>query len=459
MTDGLALATEKMHAAGVTDTAVAIFADYYAQLVTGTTGLVSEESIMPIDEVARYEDRTPTREDVEAFGRTVMIRLNGGLGTSMGLSAAKSLLPVRNGLTFLDLIARQVLAARARYGVRLPLLFLHSFNTRDDCLAALRAYPELQVEGLPLDMVQSQEPKLRADDLTPVEWPADPKLEWCPPGHGDIYPTLLDSGVLDALLHAGFRYANVSNSDNLGASPSPVLAGWFARSGAPFAAEITPRTPMDVKGGHLARRRSDGRLILRESAQTTAQDMRYFTDPEIHPYASTNNLWFDLQVLRDVLSQRGGVLGLPIIRNVKTVDPKDPSSPAVVQIESAMGAAIEVFEGASAIVVPRSRFLPVKTTNELVLLRSDVYQWGDDEVPCATVDTLPVVSLSSSYKTISGLESRMPAPLLLHEARSLTVEGDWTFGAQVRIVGDATLDARGGTVRDGTTLEGPAAHA
>ena len=407
---------------------------------------------MPVGEVARYEDAEPTREDVDAFGRTVMIRLNGGLGTSMGLSAAKTLLPVRDGLTFLDLIARQVLAARARYGVRLPLLFLHSFNTRDDCLAALRAYPDLAVDGLPLDMVQSQEPKLRADDLTPVSWPADPRLEWCPPGHGDIYPTLLDSGVLDALIDAGFRYANVSNSDNLGASPSPVLAGWFARSGAPFAAEITPRTPMDVKGGHLARRRSDGRLILRESAQTTPEDMRYFTDPSIHPYASTNNLWFDLRILRDVLTERGGVLGLPIIRNTKTVDPKDPTSPEVVQIESAMGAAIEVFEGATAIVVPRSRFLPVKTTNELVLLRSDVYEWGDDDVPRATVNTLPVVTLSGSYKKIGDLEARMPSPLGLREARSLSVTGDWTFGAGVTVVGEVTLGDEGGHVPDGTRL-------
>jgi UTP--glucose-1-phosphate uridylyltransferase len=452
MTDGLTLAIEKMRAAGVTDTAIAIFADYYAQLVAGSTGMVGEETIAPIADVARLEDIAASPEDIDAFAQTVMIRLNGGLGTSMGLSKAKTLLPVRDGLTFLDLIARQVLAARARYGVRLPLLFLHSFNTRDDCLAALGAYPDLAVEGLPLDMLQSQEPKLRADDLTPVSWPADPRLEWCPPGHGDIYPTLLDSGVLDALLAAGFRYANVSNSDNLGASPSPELAGWFARSGAPFASEITPRTAMDVKGGHLARRRSDGRLILRESAQTRPEDMQYFTDPDIHPYASTNNLWFDLQALREVLEERGGVLGLPIIRNEKTVDPKDPASPQVIQIESAMGAAIEVFDGAMAIVVPRSRFLPVKTTNELVLLRSDVYEWGDDDIPRAMVETLPVVSLASSYKKIGDLQAHLPSPLKLQEAVSLTVTGDWTFGADVSVVGEVTLGAEGGHIPDGATL-------
>ncbi|MHB1475676.1 MAG: UTP--glucose-1-phosphate uridylyltransferase, partial [Dermatophilaceae bacterium] len=190
----------------------------------------------------------------------------------------------------------------------------------------------------------------------------------------------------------------------------------------------------------------------RESAQTTPEDMRYFTDPSIHPYASTNNLWFDLRILRDVLAERGGVLGLPIIRNTKTVDPKDPTSPEVVQIESAMGAAIEVFEGATAIVVPRSRFLPVKTTNELVLLRSDVYEWGDDDVPRATVNTLPVVTLSGSYKKIGDLEARMPSPLGLREARSLSVTGDWTFGAGVTVVGEVTLGDEGGHVPDGTRL-------
>ncbi len=447
---------DKMTAAGVNDTAIRIFADYHRQLADGSTGLIGEETIDPIGEVERLDSLVERPEDSEAFARTVMVRLNGGLGTSMGLSKAKTLLPVRDGLTFLDIIARQILAARRRYGVRLPLVLLHSFNTREDSLAALARYPDLPVPGLPLDMVQSQEPKLRADDLMPVDWPANPSLEWCPPGHGDIYPTMLDSGILDQLIDAGFRYANVSNSDNLGAAPSAPLAGWFARSGAQFAAEITPRTPMDVKGGHVARRKADGRLILRETAQTAPADMTYFTDPAVHPYASTNNLWFDLLALRDVLTARHGVLGLPLIRNAKTVDPKDPSSTAVVQVESAMGAAIEVFERATAIVVPRSRFLPVKTTNELTLLRSDVYDWGDDDVPRATVSPLPVVTLAEPYKKIENFEARLPYPLSLRAAESLTVAGDWRFGRGVSVRGSVTLGPEGGSVADATILEGEA---
>ncbi|MCL2471747.1 MAG: UTP--glucose-1-phosphate uridylyltransferase [Propionibacteriaceae bacterium] len=455
MNTGKQLAVAKMRAAGVGATAIAIFADYWDQLASGATGVIPEASISPMatpDTITNLDSATP--QDREALSRTAIIKLNGGLGTSMGLDKAKTLLPVRDGLTFLDIIVRQVQWARQQYDIKLPLVFLHSFSTRADVLEALEAYPDLTVDDLPLDMMQSEEPKLLRSDLTPVSWPANPVLEWCPPGHGDLYPTLLDSGILDALIDAGFQYASVSNSDNLGAAPSPALAGWFARTGAPFATEITRRTPMDVKGGHIAVRRSDGRLILRESAQTLPGEMTYFTDPAIHPYAHCNNLWFDLAALRAKLDATSGVLKLPLIRNAKVVDPADPASPPVFQIESAMGAAIESFEGATAIAVPRSRFLPVKTTNELTLLRSDVFEFGEDFIPRATVSPLPVITLSPAYSTISAYEQRIPYPMFLRGTRTFTVDGDWSFGTTVRVIGDVHLPDDGGAIRGGSVLSG-----
>ncbi len=84
--------------------------------------------------------------------------------------------------------------------------------------------------------------------------------------------------------------------------------------------------------------------------------------------------------MKQALDQRDGILGLPLIRNVKTIDPGDKSTPEVVQVETAMGAAVEVFEGSRLIEVGRDRFVPVKTTNDLLLLRSDVYDLGRDFV-------------------------------------------------------------------------------
>lgn len=455
---GLQAAQNKMRQAGVNEAAVKVFTHYYHQVEAGTTGLIPEETISPLVEVPRLEDIDISEEaERSALAKTVIIRLNGGLGTSMGMDRAKSLLPVRDGDSFLDIIVRQVLAARERYGARLPLIFMDSFRTQDDTLAALAKYPQLAVDDLPLDFLQNQEPKLRADDLSPVSYPDDPSLEWCPPGHGDIYTALYGSGLLDKLIDAGFQYASTANADNLGAVPSAKVAGWFASSGAPYAAELCKRTPADVKGGHLAVRNSDGRIILRDTAQTPSDQMHYFTDQYRHPYFHTNNLWFDLVALREVLRQRDGVLGLPLIRNAKTVNPADSTTTPVVQIECAMGAAIEAFEGASAIEVPRSRFLPVKTTNDLMVLRSDAYEVDVAGQLNATVGQVCVVELDPKYyKTIHQFEQRVSqgAPSL-RQAQRLVVHGDWTFGADVVVKGDVTLADAGvaSQVPDGTLLE------
>jgi UTP--glucose-1-phosphate uridylyltransferase len=446
---GLELARDKMTAAGVAPAAIETFTRFYRLLESGATGLVREDDIEPLTGLVRHADLEISEADAaDALARTAIIKLNGGLGTSMGMDRAKSLLTVRESaegepLTFLDVIVGQVRAARDRTGARLPLVLMNSFRTQDDSLAALSRYEGLTVDGLPLDFLQNREPKLLADTLEPVTWPADPSLEWCPPGHGDLYPALHASGVVRALLDAGFRYACVSNSDNLGAAPDGEIAAWFAASGAPYAAEMCRKSPADVKGGQLVVRKSDGRIMQRETAQTHPDDLEVSLDAERHPYFHTNNLWFDLKALAAELDRTGGVLELPLIRNEKTVDPTDPSSPKVVQLESAMGAAVAVFEGATAIEVGRERFLPVKTTSDLLVLRSDVYELTDDYRLVAQVEA-PLVKLSGTYKTIGRFDERFGAGVpSLRGATSLTVGGDWTFGSGVRVVDDAQLPDAG----------------
>ena len=453
----LSAALDKMRSAGMSDTARQVFAHYWQQLHDGATGSLAEDDIEPLEPRAALGDLDSDADsDADALAHTAILKLNGGLGTSMGMDRAKSLLPVRGEDTFLDLIVAQVRHARETTGARLPLVLMHSFSTRDDCLAALSAYPDLAVPGLELDFLQSQEPKLRADDLSPVQWPEHPALEWCPPGHGDLYPSLLSSGMLDALIDAGFRYAFVSNSDNLGASPSVAIADWFASSGAPFAMEVCRRTAADRKGGHLAVRTADGRLVLRETAQVREADQKAYSDIERHRYFSTNNLWLSLDAVRQVLHEQDGVLGLPLIRNHKSVDPSDPDSTPVIQIESAMGSAIQVFDDATAIEVPRTRFRPVKTTDDLLLMRSDAFEVADNGTLGATVDPLPLVTLSKTYKRIKDFDQRFPhGPPSLRQAESLDVEGDWTFGADVEVRGDVHLQDTGEAeqIEDGRVLD------
>ena len=442
---GLTKAIAKMRDAGVDEVAVQTFAHYYRQLERGETGMIPESAIEPVDIPSLDEVEVSAEAAADAINATAVIKLNGGLGTSMGMDRAKSLLCVRGGLSFLDVIARQILHLRSQYDARLPLIFMNSFRTSADTLAAVARYEDLPVEGLPLEFRQNMEPRLLVEDLSPVSWPKDPDLEWCPPGHGDIYTALRGTGLLDELIEQGYSYVFVSNSDNLGAVPDPRLAGWFAESGAPFAIEAVRRTPSDRKGGHFAVRKTDGRIVLRETAQTLPEDQKALQDLSRHKYCSTNNIWFDLRAMREALDARQGILGLPLIRNEKTADPADSSSPKVVQIETAMGAAIEVFEGAQLIEVGRDRFVPVKTTNDLLVLRSDVYEIGADFVLDQTAAEVPFIDLDGDhYKYVAEFDKRFPdgAPSM-RKASSLRITGDWTFGHGVQIIGDVTLRGEG----------------
>ena len=448
---GLAAAERKMRDDGLPAGAVAAFGRLYRQLAAGDQGLLPTDELEPVDDIPALDALEDAPASLDAVA---VLKLNGGLGTSMGLALPKSLVPVRGELTFLDVLARQVLAARERHGARLPLVLMHSFATRDRTLEHLERYPDLPAD-VPLDFLQSREPKLRADDLTPVSWPAEPRLEWCPPGHGDLYTAIAASGVLDALRERGYRYAFVSNSDNLGAVVEPRIPGWMAREGVPFAMEVVVGTAADRKGGHIARR--DGRLLLRETAQTPPDDAESFSDFGRWRYYNTNNLWIDLDALAALLAERGGDLGLPLIVNRKTVDPADETSPPVVQLETAMGAALGVIPGARVVEVPRRRFVPVKTTDDLLVVRSDACVLDPGDFRLEPAGGWPLVALDKAhFKLLSDFDARFPAgaPSLVGCER-LVVRGDVTFGRDVVVVGDVELEGPS-RIPDGALLGGAA---
>jgi UTP--glucose-1-phosphate uridylyltransferase len=221
---------QQMKAEGLSELVIKTFEHYYAQLVSGETGVIPESSIEPVAELPDAETFPADLVDAgqTALPHTIIIKLNGGLGTGMGLAQAKSLLPVKNGLTFLDIIARQAIETD------IPLVLMNSFATRTDSLDRLSQYPALNKHQLSLDFVQHKVPKIAQADLSLASWPKDPALAWCPPGHGDIYTALITSGMLHALLDAGYKYAFVSNADNLGAVMDASILGYFVNQQLPL---------------------------------------------------------------------------------------------------------------------------------------------------------------------------------------------------------------------------------
>lgn len=430
----LELFEAKMVAHGLDRMVIDTFKGYYVDVVEGATGRIADETIRPpsADEVVPAAELGAYIAEGRRIARqAVRITLNGGLGTSMGLQGPKSLLPVRERFTFLDIIMRQAESEALRQ------VFMNSFNTHTETLTALEAIPH---KTAPLTFVQNKFPKIVQADLKPANWPQDSALEWNPPGHGDIFTAIQTSGTLERLLDDGCRYALICNSDNLGATLDHSLLGFMAAKAIPFMMEVARRTPADAKGGHLAVRK-DGGLILRESAQFP--DGSDGGDIDRYAYFNTNNLWINLEHLK-ALIERHHIIKLPLIVNPKTLDPRDPESPRVLQLESAMGAAIGLFENARAVLVPRDRFFPVKKCNDLLLVRSDCFRLSDAykiELNPQKQSGMPQVRLDPEfYSRIDQFEAHFPdgVPSLV-DCEELTIKGDIRFEYPVTVKGKVHL--------------------
>jgi UTP--glucose-1-phosphate uridylyltransferase len=448
----------KMARAGMKPLAIETFAHYYRRLVGGESGLIHDVDIQPIQsrelpqaaELAGYADAGR-----RALKQSVRIVLNGGLGTSMGLIGPKSLLNVKPGLSFLQIILRQAELASVR------IALMNSFNTH---AATLSETTKLNLPQPPLCFLQHKFPKIVQGELAPASWPRNRELEWNPPGHGDVYAALQASGMLQKLLDEGVLYGFICNSDNLGAGVDETLLGYFADKRLPFMMEVAEKTPSDVKGGHLARHRASGRLMLREAAQCPSEEIAAFQDIRRYRFFNTNNIWVNLEVLRDLI-HRERIVDLPMIVNPKTLDPRDEASPPVYQIETAMGAAISLFEGAAAVNVPRARFLPVKTCNDLLAVRSDVFVYSEREGlklnperrAAGRNESIRIKLDSRYYGKFDLLEERFKAGApSLKDCDGLTITGDVHFGREVVVRGTVSVTntgSRPAVVKAGTVID------
>ena len=294
----------------------------------------------------------PSPQDKEVIktmlDQLVVVKLNGGLGTSMGCSGPKSAIPVRNDLTFLDLTVQQIEFLNKRYDSNVPLVLMNSFNTDEDTMKIIRKYSGFNISIQTFN--QSCYPRISKESLMPVAKSSktDNSECWYPPGHGDFYQSFSNSGLLDQFIEDGKKYCFISNIDNLGATVDLNILNMVTTNSREFVMEVTDKTRADVKGGTLIQ--YDDHLRLLEAAQVPREHEEDFKSVKKFNVFNTNNLWISLPAIQRVLGE--GTLDMEIIVNPKQLE----GGVSVIQLETAIGAAMKCFDKAAGVNVPRSRY-------------------------------------------------------------------------------------------------------
>lgn len=400
------------------------------------------------DQVVEY-NTLPNSEAVEYLSKLAVVKLNGGLGTSMGCVGPKSVIEVRDGMSFLDLSVRQIEYLNRTYDVNVPFVLMNSFNTDSDTANIIKKY-----EGHNIDIMtfkQSRYPRVLKDSLLPVPKSVDSKIEdWYPPGHGDVFESLYNSGILDKLISRGIEIIFLSNADNLGAVVDLRILQHMVDTKAEYIMELTDKTKADVKGGTIID--YDGSVRLLEIAQVPKEHTNEFKSIKKFKYFNTNNIWMNLRAVKRVVEN--SELSMEIIPNEKSIsaDKKGEADIRVLQLETAVGAAIRHFRNAHGVNVPRRRFLPVKTCSDLMLVKSNLYtlQHGQLVMDPNRFGPAPLIKLGSDFKKVSSFQTRIPSIPNIVELDHLTITGAVNLGRNVTLKGTVIIVAS-----DGSTIDVP----
>ena len=399
-----------------------------------------------IGEIITPYDQCLDNTDVNA-SKLAIVKLNGGLGTTMGCTGPKSVIEVRAGKTFLDLIVDQVCELKRSTGASVPLVLMNSFNTHEETGHVVKRY-----EGMVdiFSFQQSQHPRFHPDTHLPVvetltQSALEEKQLWYPPGHGDVFEALVNSGTLEQLEQRGVQYVFISNVDNLGATVDFRVLNKMVESGAEFIMEVTAKTEADVKGGTLIE--YEGKVRLLELAQVPKEFIHEFTSLEKFSVFNTNNIWVSVAAIRRLVEDNT-LAEMELIENRKKLADGTP----VIQLERAMGSAIRFFTGSHGVQVPRSRFLPVKKTDDLLLIQSNLYDLHAGRLlmsPLRKLPTTPLVKLDAAhFGRVKDFNARFRSIPDILELTHFTVSGDVSFGFGISLRGTVIVVAHPGSQID-----------
>eukprot|EP01111_Echinosteliopsis_oligospora_P008720 TRINITY_DN2468_c0_g1_i1.p1 TRINITY_DN2468_c0_g1~~TRINITY_DN2468_c0_g1_i1.p1 ORF type:complete len:475 (-),score=138.28 TRINITY_DN2468_c0_g1_i1:50-1474(-) len=396
-----------------------------------------------------YDDMPGVKPDdiKNLMDKVAVIKFNGGLGIKMGLKGPKSAIEVENGHSFLDLAVLHIEHLNKIYGVDIPLILMDSFNTHDNTSKAILKY-DGQVNISTFQ--QSKFPRFFKDTLNPVpKSSSGVASEWYPPGSGDVFQSLEASGLLDQLINSGKEYIFMSNVENLGASLDVKILQHMIGKGLEYALEVTDRISTDITGGVLVTYKESVHLM--ELSQVPHEKHTKFNARE-YKYWNTNNLWVNTKSIKEHIASNS--LELDFVVSVV-----GDGGRAHVLIETPAGMAIQNFKKAEAIHVPRERYRPVKSTSQLMVAQSNLFQFSNGQMVMNSKRepaNVPLVKLGDDFHTVADYSKRFKGVPDILELEHLTVSGDVNFGAGVVLKGTVIIVANHGEridIPDGVILE------
>ncbi len=426
--------TQKLREKAVNQNVINSFLNSYNQHLNSATAHIPWSSITPLSghDYHYIQNLTPNLHQlgIQNSHKVAILKLNGGLGTTMKCSGPKSALKMGENTTFLDLITEQITIIRNRYRAPFPVIFLNSTATSEPTKAILKNKLDFT------ELLQNEFPRLTADRHDAFTYPECPEQEWAPPGHGDVLFSLVNSGLAQTLVDQKFRYLFISNADNLGPTFEPKILGFMINKELDFLMETTPKTSADVKGGTLVH--IHNKLSLLERAQVAKEDIEKFENSEEMTVFNTNTIWLDLESLL-AKSRLDPLISLPVIQNHKVINGKP-----IIQLETAIGSGISYFDHTAAIVVDRNRFFPVKKTSDLLVVSSDLVQLDPHTKtlighPSILQNGYPVINFDDRLSSVDGYQTTFEHVPSLIGLEELTIEGRFIFGENVHLSGKVSL--------------------
>lgn len=392
--------------------------------------------VVPYDSLASIsEDIAETKMLLD---KLVVVKFNGALGTNMGFSAPKSAIEVKNNLTPLDLMVDQVESLNSKYGCNVPLLLMNTAETHDHVQKVLEKYSNSKVDIHSLSLSQQPHEKSfeghsRKDKLYPSS------------DHSVVFLSLMKSGTLDLLLVQGKEYALVVDSDNVAAVADPKIFNHLIQNQIEYCMEVAPVPSIDLRNSLINLR--PGKFQLVDITQNpTKQSGGKFK------FINTRSMWVNLRAIKRLIDTDE-------LKVENFSSSKEVNDDQIISRGTAADSAIQFFDHTIGINVAQSRYLPVNSTSDLLLLQSDLYT-ADEGIlvqnPARDNPANPSIELGPEFEKVNDFQSRFKSIPSIINLDSLKVEGDVWFGAGITLKGKVSIVAKPGMkleIPDGIVLE------